>query len=330
MTPTNQPTTKTKHRPTPKELRLSIFLPIAITLAIWVVGALILVIVPQQLYLGLGLLISLSLVIYLMVWTRRARASLRLVAILFALPALVGVSWGTITGSFTYTLTGLLITFVLLLAQRVLNTPLSYRAAYRQFANGRYDAALDLINKSIAARPDFWQSYQLRALIYLMKMNFVHAERDAAKAADLSPGAHPVYNTLGQIYLAQNRFANAAAAYTDALTYAPDYALYQYHLGLSQYRQGNYEAAAAALAAATQGTLPRGEYDLQACYYLGRSLATLNRPADADKAFAEMAHFGDALPALQQQIRHLPEYPHKALLQADVAEMEERLMASQS
>ncbi|MCB8968999.1 MAG: tetratricopeptide repeat protein [Ardenticatenaceae bacterium] len=321
--------TSSKRRPTPKELRLSIFLPIAITLAIWVVGAVILVIVPQQLYLGLGLLIGISLVIYLIVWTRRARTSLRIVAILFALPALVGLSWGTITGSFTYTFTGLLITFVLLLLQRVLNTPLSYRAAYRSFSRGDYEMALDLISKSITARPDFWQSYQLRALIYLMKMNFIHAERDAQKAADLNPGAHPVYNTLGQIYLAQNRFEAAEEMYAVALTYAPDYALYNYHLGLSQYRQGKYEAAAAALAAATQGTLPQDEYDLQACYYLGRSLERQQQAA-AGEAFAEMAHFSAALPMLRRQISHLPEYPHKAMLQADVEEIEQRLVADNS
>lgn len=319
-----------KRRPAARELRMSIFLPIAITLAIWVVGAIILVIVPAQLYLGLGLLIGLSLVIYLVVWTRHARLSLRIIAILFALPALVGISWGTIKGQFTYTLTGLLITVVLLLLQRILNTPLSYRIAYRYFTRGNYDAAQQLINKSIAARPDFWQSYQLRALIYLMSMNFIHAEHDAQKAADISPGAHPVYNTLGQIYLAQMRFAAAEDAYTTALAYAPDYALYLYHQGLSLYRQQKYEAAAAALAAATQGTLPLLEYDLQACYYLGRSLEASGQKEQANKAYAEMQHFRTGLPSLLQQLQGQPDYPHMVLLQTDAADIKTRLQANDS
>ena len=71
-------------RPSSQELRLSLWLPVAITLAIWVVGAVILVIFPLQFNAILGLLIGISLVVYLVYWTRKERRSLRITAILFA------------------------------------------------------------------------------------------------------------------------------------------------------------------------------------------------------------------------------------------------------
>lgn len=312
-------------KPTSSELRFGFVLPVAITLAVWMVGAIVLLVFPQQFTLVLALLVGFSLVVYLVYWTRRERRSLQIMAVLFALPALAGITWGMIQGNLGYTFAGLGITAVLLFLQRLLNTPISYRAAYRQWVQGNYAAALDLINRSIAARPDFWQSYQLRALIYLMTMNFQHAERDARAALARKPNAHPVFNTLGQIYLAQNRFAEAAEAYKSALALAPDYALYNYHSGLSLYRLGQYAAAADALAAATQGTLPLAEYDLQTCYFLARSLEELGEKEKAQEAAGLMARFAHALPALRRDLENQPEYPHVALLRADVAEIQARL-----
>ncbi|MEZ4518896.1 MAG: hypothetical protein R3C44_19440 [Chloroflexota bacterium] len=51
-------------------------------------------------------------------------------------------------------------------APLLLTTPISYRMARRRFFAGDMSMALDLVDKSIAARPDFWESYQLRALIF--------------------------------------------------------------------------------------------------------------------------------------------------------------------
>ncbi len=312
-------------RPTSRELRFSFLLPVVITLAVWVVGAIVLVIFPRQFNVILALLVGFSLVVYLLYWTRKERRSLQIIAVLFALPALAGITWGMIQGNLGYTFVGLSVTAVLLFLQRLLNTPISYRAAYRHWTQGQYDSALDLINRSIEARPDFWQSYQLRALIYLMNMNFQHAERDARAALERKPNAHPVYNTLGQIFLAQNRFAEAEDAYAAALELAPDYALYNFHLGLSRYRMEKYRPAADALVAATQGTLPLAEHDVQAYYFLARSLEQLGETAKAREAGELMARFRDGLTALRRDLENQPDYPHVELLRADVAEMRRRL-----
>ncbi|MCA9970459.1 MAG: tetratricopeptide repeat protein [Anaerolineales bacterium] len=316
------------HRPTPKELRLSFVLPTAIILAVWVIGAVVIVIWPLQYTPILGGVIGVSLLVYLVYWTRQARRALRIRAVLFALPALAGITWSVVDGRINPMLLGLLITLALLFLQRTLDTPLSYRAAYQQFSRGNVDAAFDLINRSVDARPDFWQSYQMRALIHLMRLHFRQAEADAREAIRLRPDAHPALNTLGQVYLAQNRFAEAEAAYAAALAAAPDYALYLYHHGLSLYRQEKYRAAADALAAATRGTLPLDSYDLQAYFYLGRSLEALGEGETAASAYQTMTRFRDALPALHKEIHDQPAYPHAALLKADLAAMKQRLAAA--
>lgn len=320
-----QPNKSTGRRPTRSALRASLLLPVLITLGIWLAGAVVLVLFPTAFNAVLAGVVGVSLALYLIYWTRHERRSLQITAVLFALPALAGIAWGLISGQARYTLIGVGVTFVLLVAQRVLNTPLSFRAALRHFNSGDVDQALQLINKSIEARPDFWESYQLRALIHLSKLNFARAERDAKTAVSRRPEAHPVYNTLGQVYLAQERFAAAEEAYVQAVELAPDNDLYRYHLGLSRYRQEKYRPAAEALAAATQGALPRAMHDLAAHYYLGRCLEALGEADAAAEAYAEMAHFRRGLATWRRQLRDQPPYPHLAQMRADVADMAVRL-----
>jgi TolA-binding protein len=134
-----------------------------------------------------------------------------------------------------------------------------------------------------------------------------------------------VYNTLGQVYLAQARFAEAEAVYAEAVERAPDNDLYHYHLGLSRYRREKYRPAAEALARATRGSLPRAMYDLAAHYYLGQCLEALGEPDAAAEAFAAMSHFRGGLAALRRQLRNQPPYPHLEQMRADAADMAARL-----
>ncbi len=308
-----------------QEMRASLLLPIGITFAVWLAGLVAFLLLPGQFYTLVSLLVGLGLAIFLFFWTRNAPPRLRRLALILAIPALVGITVGLVYGSASYTMLGVGLTMLLLIGQRIVNTPLSFRFAARQFANGNIEAALDLINRSINARPDFWQSYQLRALIYLSKLDFLRAAKDAQRAIKENPKAHPAYNTLGQVYLAEERFAEAARVYQEALNLAPDYALYYFHLGLAQYRQGQFAAAAETLAAASQSTVPLVEYDLQIYYYLGRSLEGNGEADLAAEAFAEMQRFADAFWPLQRQIEALPDYPHAAQLREDLAEMGEKL-----
>ena len=311
-----------------QEMRASLLLPIGITFVVWLAGLVAYLLLPGQFYAVVTLLVGVGMLIFLFIWTRNATPRVRRLAILLAIPALIGIALGMVYGSAGYTLLGVGFSMLLLFVQRFIDTPISFRFASRQFQNGNIETALDLVNRAINARPDFWQSYQLRALIYLTKLDFLRAEKDAQAAIDRNPKAHPAYNTLGQVYLAQERFTEAADVYGRALDLAPDYALYYYHLGLAQYRLGQYDPAADSLASATQSTMPIIEYDLQTYYFLGRSLEAMGEADLSVEAFTEMAKFADGLWPLKRQLENQPDYPHLARMRADLTDLEGRLPAT--
>lgn len=307
------------------QVRTSLLLPIALGLTILFGGVMVAMLAPWSFMNTTAAFIVVVLLVYLLWSTRKASWRLRILAIILAVPAVLGIAYGLVNGRIVEPLVGVGITVALLAALRFFSTPISYRVAARRFSQGDLEGALDLVGRSIDARPDFWESYQLRALIYLAMLSFGHAEKDAQAAIELNPQAHPVYNTLGLIYLAQERFAEAEDVYGTALDCAPGYALYLYHLGLSEYRQGKFQDAVESFVAATHGTLPLAEYDLQNAYYMTRALEETGNMAGAQTAAEQMAKYRYAFAPLKRQVGNLPNYPHLAQIRADLADMETRL-----
>ena len=308
-----------------QEMRSSLLLPTALGLAILLAGAVVILFSPWPFWITMTIVIGVMLFAYLLWSTRGATWGLRFLAIAIAIPAVAGISYGLANGRTSAALLGVGLTVFLLTLLRFYQTPLSFRMANNRFRRGDLEGALELVDKSIDARPAFWESYQLRAMIHLANMQLAYAERDAKMAIALNPRAHPVYNTLGHIYLAQERFADAEEAYGRALDLAPGYALYLYHLGLSEYRQGKYRDAAESFAASTQGTLPTAEYDLQARYYLARSLEKIDAPEQAALAETQMINFAYGLEPLQERIGRQPDYPHLERTRADLDDIADRL-----
>ncbi|WP_420631943.1 tetratricopeptide repeat protein [Candidatus Leptofilum sp.] len=318
---TSKPNGRSAHSISKKELRASLILPIVITIIIWVVGVLLYVVTPSEFNTAVAIFISLALLAFLLYWTRTAEKRLRMTAVVIAIPALIGISLGMIQGSTSTTLIGIGITFLLLFLYRTFNTPISYRVAFRRFRAGDTTTALDLVNKAIDARPDFWESYQLRALIYLTEMDFSRAERSAKEAIARKPNAHPVYNTLGQVYLAEAKFTQAQEAFAQALALEPSNALYRYHLGLCQFRQKESREAAGSFLEAISSSLRFLEYELQAHYYLWRSLMELGEDEQAKTVQEKMQAFAEGVPLVQEQLSNQPDYPHLPYLQADAADL---------
>lgn len=303
----------------------SLLLPIALGLVILLGGILLAIFAPWSFTTTISIFIILVLFAYLVWGTRGSSPGMRLLALILAIPAVVGIALSLVNGRITDGLIGVGLTALLLIILRFLSTPISYRVAYNRFRKGRTEDALEMINKSIRAKPDFWESYQLRSLIYLTQMNLDHAERDAKTAIELNPKAHPVYNTLGQVYLAQERFADAEVAYSSALDLAPGFALYLYHLGLCEFRRQDYGEAAQSFAAASQGTLPLIEYDLQNAYYLVRSLEEIGDEENAANARRQMTLFRAGLAPIQKQLKNQPPYPHLPQMRADADDLQSRL-----
>ena len=313
-----------------QEMRSSLLLPVALGLGILLIGSILVIFSPWPFWSTITVSIGLLLFFYLFWSTRGAGWGTRLLALAMAVPAIIGISYGLAYGSTSYALLGVGLTMLLLVLLRFFQTPLSFRAANANFRRGDLQGALELVDKAIDARPDFWESYQLRAMIHLSNMHLTHAERDARQAITINPKAHPVYNTLGHIYLAQERFADAEKTYGRALDLAPGYALYLYHLGLSEFRQGKYRDAAESFAAATQGTLPTAEYDLQARYYLACALEEIGMTEQARAARAQMVKFAYGLEPLQKRLERQPDYPHLEQMRIDLADLAEQLAAGEA
>ncbi|MDX1415393.1 MAG: tetratricopeptide repeat protein [Candidatus Promineifilaceae bacterium] len=312
------------------QMSSSLLLPIALGLTILLAGVVLAMLAPWSFQNSISVFIVLILFAYLFWSTRGASWKLRLLALILAVPAITGIALSLVNGTLTAALIGVGVTAVLLIALRFFLTPISYRVAYNHFRKGRMQEALEIINKSILARPDFWESYQLRSLIYLSQMSLDHAQRDALEALELNPKAHPVYNTLGQVYLAQERFAEAEDAYNHALDLAPGYALYLYHLGLCEFRRQEFDESSQSFAAASRGTLPLIEYDLQNAYFLTRSLEELGDEPTAELARQQMLKFRDGLPLIKKQLANQPSYPHLDQMRADAADLERRLSELES
>jgi len=318
-------------RPSRSELRASVVWPVVISAGIWVIGLLIWLFVPDRFDALVSVIIALGLVIYLLYYQRSHRLTRgeRIVSLILAVPAIAGVSFGMVRGQAVYAITGVSASLLLLTIQRGLTLPLSYRMARRAFMKGRLETALDLVDKAIDNRPAFWESYQLRALINLSGMRFSAAERDARKALELRQDAHPVYNTLGQLYLAESRYGQALDAYTRAVEMSPRQALYHYHQGLAGFRLGQFRDAAEALAASTRLGLPNVTYELQAYYYLGRALEGNAEIEKAEEVFADMVKFKDGLEVLKGELKDQPDFPELPALQADLRDMAKRLAAAE-
>lgn len=312
---------RSAHSISKKELRASLILPIVITLIIWGAGLLLYLLTPGEFNTAVAIFISFALLLFLLYWTRKAEKRLRITAVFIAIPALVGISIGLIQGSVTRTVLGVGGTFFLLLLHNLFNTPLSYRVAFRRFRAGDIDSALDFVNKAIHARPEFWESYQLRALIHLTELDFNRAESSATEAIRRKPNAHPIYNTLGQIYLAQAAFAQAQISFEQALVLEPSNALYRYHLGLCQYRQEAYQEAIVSFMEAIGGSIRFLEYELQAHYYLWRSLTELKESEQAQTVHEKMQIFAPGVPLIEAQLANQPDYPHLAYLRADALDL---------
>lgn len=294
-------------------------LPVVISVGLVVLGGIVWLITPDDFNTGLAIAISAVLLFFLLYWTRKEPMKQRLLAFVFAIPALLGISFGLSNGRLSPIILGVSLTILLLIAYRAVSIPVSYRFAVRQFEAGNDEKALELVEKTIESRPDFWESYQLKALIHLNQLDFPRAERAAKQALEVNPKADFAFNTLGQIYLVQAQFDNAAQAYIQAVELKPDNALYWYHLGLCQYRLNVYETAVDSLLAATKRPPRILQYELLEHFYLWRCLQELGREQQAADVQAKMLKFREGLPLLQNQLAQQPDTPHLPFQQADLA-----------
>lgn len=245
--------------------------------------------------------------------------------LLFAVPLLAALVAFLLTNQLLFTALGFVVGYLIMEGLRFLLLPPHLHNAVRLYRRGALEDALPLVEQSIAARPERWESHYLRALILFGMSRLEAAEESARQATQLNADSDINHLTLGQILYAQGRFEEAEEAFADAVRAKGREGVNQYHLASAHYRLQRYEDAAPRLELATRLGLENPQIELLAHYYLGRSLQELGDEEAANAAYEEMQKHAEALEALQEDVQNVPDYPERALLQQDISAISSRL-----
>lgn len=124
------------------------------------------------------------------------------------------------------------------------------------FSNGQVTVALDEVKQAIAIDPNYYDAYNLRALIYQRLSNPALAEESFKKALTLHPRASSVQHNYGVFLCQQDRFADAQQMFASALA-DPLYG----ERAKTWMAQGGCEFRNGRLAAAEASYLKSYEYD---------------------------------------------------------------------
>jgi tetratricopeptide (TPR) repeat protein len=106
----------------------------------------------------------------------------------------------------------------------------------------RYDIAIDLLNRAIAANPNDSRAYCDRAYAYFGQRDVTHALADCHTAIDLDVNNDSAYSVLGSINWVTGHNDDALADFDEALHLAPTKAIYWYNRGLFYLHKDNTKA----------------------------------------------------------------------------------------
>lgn len=95
------------------------------------------------------------------------------------------------------------------------------RQGQRAMDDGVPDAALSILNRLVGAYPDFAEGWNRRATLYFLMKRYDHSLADIGKVLDLEPRHFGALAGKGMILERQKKYAEARAAYEDALSVNP-------------------------------------------------------------------------------------------------------------
>lgn len=245
--------------------------------------------------------------------------------ILFLIPLLTALIAFVFTQQIIYTGIGFVVGYLLMQGLRFLILPPNLHKAVRRYQAGDVESALELADKAVAARPDRWESYYLRGVIYFSLGDLPAAEENAARAVAMKPDNDSNQTMLGQILYAQQRFEEARAVFAEAVRLRGQEGVNQFHLGAALFRLGECDEAVPRLELAGKLGIPNEQMELLAHYYRGRCLERQGREEEAAAAFERVAQLIDALPQLKADVERAENYPGRSLLEADVAGIERQV-----
>ena len=147
----------------------------------------------------------------------------------------------------------------------------------RALAGNDLGDAIESFSGAIALRPDAMLGWYKRGETYLRRGDLESALRDLRQATVLDPSAPRPLELMGDVLFALERYPRATERYQAVVNIDDRSSRVLYKLGLSRFREGQLDAAEAALrhAIRLQEALPEGHY------LLGLCLRQRNRDAEA-------------------------------------------------
>ena len=149
----------------------------------------------------------------------------------------------------------------------------------------RHFQAIEAFSGAIALKPDSMLAHLKRGAVYQNQAEFEAALRDLREAVDIDPSALLAIELLGDVNTSLHRPERALERYETYIALDERSARVHYKLGLSRYRAGRIDAAAAALQQALKLDPALGD----AHYVLGLVLRDQNRLPEASRSLEQAA-----------------------------------------
>jgi tetratricopeptide (TPR) repeat protein len=204
-----------------------------------------------------------------------------------------------------------LLGLMLVLALGAIGAVVAYQAAAREqqyrvllargdaaLVEGETVGAIEAYSGAIALRPNSMLAHLRRGETYRQRGALDAAARDFRKAAALDPAATRPLEALGDVLYRRQRFKAAAEAYRSRLDLDDSSEQVAYRLALARYRDGDIDAALAALAQATRLSVQVPD----AYYVLGLCLREKQQIPDAVKAFETAVALSPGMIAAREEL----------------------------
>jgi tetratricopeptide (TPR) repeat protein len=113
-------------------------------------------------------------------------------------------------------------------------------AAYR---SGKFQDAVDLLERVVSSEPEHKTAYNDLGLAYLAMRDFARAEKALRKATEIDPFSPNAFNNLGRVLRSQQRFEEAEKAFRQQIEIDPLDKWAHENLGNMLFEQEKYSAA---------------------------------------------------------------------------------------
>lgn len=238
--------------------------------------------------------------------------------LLFLVPLLAALIAFLVTQQLVYTAIAFVAGYVLMEGFRFLLLPPHLHRAARQYQRGNLEEAMALTKKSIAARPDRWESHYLRALIAFNSAQLNDAEESAQQAIQLKPDEAAAHVTLGQVQFAKGRYDGARKSFLQAIEVGGNAGIHQYHAAAAAFRNSDCDEAIPRLELALRLGIDNPQLELLAKYYLGECHRRAGDEETAAGYFEQLSKHADELENLRRDLQLVPDYPERSALSRDV------------